>query len=84
MANASNILRAAAAGVLMAAISVPALAQQTGSPAKITYNAKTGKYCTKLQFTGTRLAKSLCLTRAQWAEEGVIIPQNAETEMAKK
>lgn len=84
MTNASNILRAAAAGALMAAISVPAFAQQTSSSPKITYDAKAGKYCMKMQLTGTRMAKSVCRTREQWAEEGVIISQNAETEMAKK
>lgn len=84
MKNATPFFRAALAGALMAAVSVPAFAEQSGSPVKITYDAKAGKYCTKMQLTGTRMPKRVCLTREQWAQEGVIIPQKTETEMAKK
>lgn len=85
MKNVTAICRAAMIGALAAA-SVPAMA---GEPAgtykqKLTYDAKTGKYCAKEALTGSRMEKSICRTREQWVNQGVVIPEKSETEMAKK
>lgn len=85
MRNFPAFCRAAAVATLIASTAAPVLAgEPSGEKQKLTYDPKSDKYCMKAEFTGTRMAKSICRTREQWANEGVVIPQKADTAIAKR
>lgn len=63
--------------ILLAGIAAPALAEtKAGSPAPIAGvetrepMAQDQRYCVQSTLTGSRIARKVCKTRAEWLDEG--------------
>ncbi len=82
MKTMSVFVLAAALGAVVA----PAFAahQTDAAQSKVTYNAKTGRYCFTDTLTGSRVPVQDCRTKDQWAKEGVVINDAAAQKLASK
>lgn len=71
----------AGASALLATIAAasPAMA---ADGVKMSYDAKSDKYCYKDSFTGSRMSKTICRTRAELEAEGIKVPASKKTEVA--
>jgi hypothetical protein len=65
--------------ITLGATAAPALAAPSsdGDQQKVTYNAKTNKYCFSGTVTGSRLISRDCRTKEDWAKDGVTIADAA-------
>jgi hypothetical protein len=79
--------------VLAAALGSVALPAMAASPQdqdqlKLTYNAKTGKYCASAEVTGSRLPVQDCRTKEEWMKAGAKIsdasPEKVAPRLAQK
>ena len=82
MKSAHTIGGMLAAATLIAATAAPAFAAEQKQT--LTYNAKSGNYCTKVMNTDSRIPRTICRTRAQWIAEGVKLPSRAEIAVAAR
>ena len=64
----STVVLAAALGAF--ALPVMAATPKDEDQFKLTYNAKTGKYCASAEVTGSRLAVQDCRTKEEWMKAG--------------
>jgi hypothetical protein len=67
-----------AATVAVSAASAPAFAQAQGSfgAAKVTYDAKTDRYCFRETLTGSRIPVTQCRSKSEWAQDGLTISRS--------
>jgi hypothetical protein len=49
---------------------------------KMNYDAKSDKYCYKDSFTGSRMPKTVCRSRAELEADGIKVPVSKKTEVA--
>lgn len=69
-----KILTVATAAFLASALAGPVSARPVQHPPK-QKSVEERKYCIQDATTGSRLIKTQCKTKAQWAHEGVEIPE---------
>ena len=76
----------AVATVAISAAATPAFAQAEGrfQTAKVTYNAKTDRYCFRWNVTGMLTPVSECRTKAEWAQEGLTIHHKSAVVLAQR
>ncbi|HWI85687.1 MAG TPA: hypothetical protein VNT42_05100 [Sphingomonas sp.] len=63
----------------LSVVAVPALAgpPRGANEIKVTYNAKSNKYCISQLITGSRVPRSECRSKADWSKEGLLIGEPA-------
>ena len=64
-----------AATVAVSAAATPAFAKAQGSfgAAKVTYDAKTDRYCFRETVTGSLIPVTQCRSKSEWAQNGLSI-----------
>lgn len=75
-----------AATITLASASTPVFAQPKGSfgSTKVTYQAKTGRYCFKDVVTGSRIPVTQCRTQEEWAKAGLTITRKPAVQLARR
>ena len=75
-----------AATVAVSAASTPAFAQVQGSfgTMKVTYNAKTNRYCFRETRPSTPVAATQCGSKEMWAREGLTITRTRSVQLARR
>lgn len=70
----------------VALVSTPAFAQPEGKAgtAKVTYDRESGEYCFSDVVTGSRIAKTDCRSKAEWADAGIQIRHEDKVELARR
>lgn len=86
MRIAAHLGRSLAIAAMVAGASAPAFAAGMGDELRLTYDAKSDRYCYSAKTTGSRINRDICLTREELADAGVKVPPRpAETaKLAKK
>jgi hypothetical protein len=80
-------LNLSAAAAAVATLATPALAADRPAPVPTPIAAEAApqalvtplpnkRYCYMADSTGTRIATKICKTRADWKEQGIIVPAN--------
>lgn len=72
MRIAAYLGRSLAVAAMAAGASAPAFA--AGDELKLTYDAKSDRYCYNAKTTGSRINRDVCLTREELADAGVKVP----------
>ncbi len=82
---------AAAAAIIAAAATIsatatPAFAQAEGrfEGAKVTFDAKANSYCFEGSRTGSRIVRSDCRTKEEWAKAGLNITHKPAVQLAQR
>ncbi|CCW15786.1 hypothetical protein EBBID32_1140 [Sphingobium indicum BiD32] len=75
-----------AATLAVSAASTPAFAQSHGSfgKAKVTYDAKTDRYCFRETVTGSLVPVTQCQSKAEWARNGLTISRKSSVQLAQR
>ncbi|QGP81262.1 hypothetical protein [Sphingobium sp. CAP-1] len=76
----------AAATVAISAASSPAFAKSQGNfgAAKVTYDAKTERYCFKEVVTGSHIPVTECRSKDAWAQAGLTIRHKPAVQLAQR
>ncbi|KQN07996.1 hypothetical protein ASE85_17365 [Sphingobium sp. Leaf26] len=74
------------ATVAVSAAATPAFAQPQGrfGDAKVTYHAKTDRYCFRETRSGSRAPLVQCRTKADWAQNGLTISRVSQVQLAQR
>lgn len=72
--------------VAVSAAATPAFAQPQGrfGDAKVTYQAKTDRYCFRETRSGSRAPLVQCRTKADWAQNGLTISHVSSVQLAQR
>lgn len=75
-----------AATLAVSAASTPAFAAAQGSfgKAKVTYDAKTDRYCFRETVTGSLIPVTQCQSKAEWARNGLTISRKSNVQLAQR
>jgi hypothetical protein len=75
-----------AATLAVSAASTPAFAEAQGSfgHAKVTYDAKTDRYCFRETVTGSLIPVAQCQSKAEWARNGLTISRKSSVQLAQR
>ncbi|BBF71838.1 MULTISPECIES: hypothetical protein [Sphingomonadaceae] len=86
MKTIAFIAAVAVATVAVSAASTPAFAQAQGSfgAAKVTYDARTDRYCFKETVTGSLIPVIRCRSKGEWAQDGLTISHKPAAQFAQR
>ncbi|WP_311267591.1 hypothetical protein [Sphingobium sp. WCS2017Hpa-17] len=75
-----------AATLAVSAAATPAFAQPQGrfGDTKVTYHAKTDRYCFREIRNGSRAPLVQCRTKAEWAQNGLTISRVSPVQLAQR
>mgnify|MGYP001035425056 FL=1 len=75
-----------AATLAVSAASTPAFAEARGSfgKAKVTYDAKTDRYCFRETVTGSLIPVTQCQSKGEWARNGLTISRKSSVQLAQR